>query len=123
MNEPAYVFDTYALLEIIEGNPAYLEYMNSRIIITEFILAELCFTLMRKAGVEIGFAYADRLSGFVIPTDKDVIKKAMLFRYENMKRNFSMGDCVGYFLARELGIKFLTGDRQFKGMGNVEFVR
>ena len=39
------------------------------------------------------------------------------------KRNVSMTDCVGYILAKQLGIKFLTGDKEFEHLDNVEFVK
>jgi predicted nucleic acid-binding protein len=34
-----------------------------------------------------------------------------------------MVDCISYALANRLGIKFLTGDMQFEGLPNVEFVK
>ena len=34
-----------------------------------------------------------------------------------------MVDCIGYMTAKRLGVKFLTGDREFEGMDNVEFVK
>ena len=34
-----------------------------------------------------------------------------------------MTDCVGYVVAKRVGVKFLTGDREFKDMPNVEFVK
>lgn len=109
-------------MEIIDGNPRYSRYQASEIIITEFILSELAFRLIREVGPARAFAIVDRFAQFAHPVNKEVIKKAMLFRYENLKRNMSMTDCIGYFLAKDLGIRFLTGDKEFKDMQNVEFV-
>ena len=39
------------------------------------------------------------------------------------KRNVSMTDCIGYILSKQLGIKFLTGDKEFENFPNVEFVK
>jgi len=39
------------------------------------------------------------------------------------KSNLSYVDCIGYILAKELKVGFLTGDREFEGMDNVEFVK
>ena len=39
------------------------------------------------------------------------------------KRNVSMTDSIGYCLAQQLGIKFLTGDTEFENMDGVEFVK
>ena len=44
-----------------------------------------------------------------------------LFFYE--KRKFSYADSIGYALAQERGISFLTGDQQFKDILGVAFVR
>jgi len=33
----------------------------------------------------------------------------------------SLVDALGYSYSRKLGIKFLTGDREFSGMENVEY--
>ena len=32
------------------------------------------------------------------------------------RRNFSLINCLRYVIAKRLGIKFLTGDREFKGL-------
>jgi len=37
--------------------------------------------------------------------------------------NISYADAVGYSLALEMGIKFLTGDKEFRDLDNVEYVR
>jgi len=47
----------------------------------------------------------------------------MVFKYENKNKNFSFIDCVGYVLAKENNLIFLTGDRAFRGMMNVELVK
>ena len=51
------------------------------------------------------------------------MKNAMFFRLQNKSLNLSYVDCIGYVLARSSGLKFLTGDIQFKDMSNVEFVK
>lgn len=123
MNEDAYVFDTYALIEIIRGNKNYKAYENARVIITEIILAELCLSLIRELGRVKSFSYVDKYSEFVKAVGKEVIKKAMVYRFEHPQRNLSMADCIGYCLAKGLGIKFLTGDKEFKDVEGVEFVK
>ena len=47
----------------------------------------------------------------------------MKFRYNNKKKEMSMTDCISYFMAKELGIKFLTGDKEFENLENVEFAK
>lgn len=110
-------------MEIIGGNQKYAKYIDSNMVITEFILAELCFNLIRKMGKEKAFVHIDELSSYAVPVDKDIIKKAMSYRYELKDRKVSMTDCTGYFLAKSLGVKFLTGDKEFKDIEDVEFVK
>ena len=122
MSDNEFVFDTYAIIEVIRGNLDYKDYIDSKIVITEFILAELCFNIIREHGLEKASYYVDKFSDFVIPVNKEIIKKAMVYRFKNLKSNISITDCIGYFLAKEIGIKFLTGDKEFKGKSDVEFV-
>ena len=119
----SYVFDTYALIEIIRGNKNYLPYTNSRIIITSFILAELCYSSIRLYGIKKAYEYVDKYSRFVVKIDKEIVKEAMNFRYINVKKDISIADCIGYILAKKLNIKFLTGDKEFENLPNVEFVK
>jgi len=37
-------------------------------------------------------------------------------------RNISYADALGYYLALKYNLKFLTGDKWFKGLENVEFI-
>ncbi len=117
-----YLFDTYAILEIIEGNKNYQNYINSRIVINNFVFAELCFNLfkVKYPNAEITL---NKYKEFIVSIKPEVIKNAMKFRYDFKKQNLSMTDCISYFQSKELGIKFLTGDKVFEKMENVEFVK
>ena len=42
-----YLFDTYAIIEIIDGNKNYLKYSDSDVVINNFIFAELCYNLFK----------------------------------------------------------------------------
>lgn len=44
-------------------------------------------------------------------------------RLKHQQKDLSIADCVGYVTAQRLGVKFLTGDKAFKGMKNVGWVR
>jgi len=47
----------------------------------------------------------------------------MKFRKKNKKRNLSYTDCIGYVYATENDLIFLTGDKEFENLENVEFVK
>ncbi len=117
-----YLFDTYALLEIIKGNKNYLPYIEAKIIINNFIFAELCYILIRE-GYPGADKYLEKYKKFILGISPDIINDSMKFRYKNKKRKMSMTDCVSYIQSRHLGIKFLTGDKEFETMENVEFVK
>ncbi len=38
-------------------------------------------------------------------------------------KKLSLIDALGYSYSRKLGIKFLTGDKEFSGLDNVEYVK
>ena len=119
----AFVFDTYALFEIIGGNSNYSKYLECEIIINDFIFAELCYKFIREGNIKKADFYGAEFARFRKELDADTIKKAMLFRAQNKKRNLSATDCISYMMAAKLNLKFLTGDRQFENMSNVEFVK
>ncbi|MBI2660858.1 hypothetical protein HYX09_01165, partial [Candidatus Woesearchaeota archaeon] len=51
------------------------------------------------------------------------IEEAAKFRLKMKKRNISMTDCIGYVISGKLKVKFLTGDKEFEHLPNVEFVK
>jgi uncharacterized protein len=118
----SYVFDTYAIFEIIGGNSNYNPYLDSGVIINNFIFAELCYNLLRENKVKAE-EYAKKYSQYISSLEPEWIKEAMEFRLKWKDRDVSMTDCIGYIMAKKLGIKFLTGDKEFEDMENVEYVK
>lgn len=123
MLKKAYFFDSYAIIEIILGNENYKEYTRSIILTTKLNLFEVFYGLLKDVGEKEANLFLDKYYRFIMDFDKDIIKKAATFRLQYKKRNLSMTDCIGYMLAGKWGIKFLTGDKEFKEMENVEFVK
>ena len=118
-----YFFDSYAFFEILEGNENYRKYVNSKIITTKLNLFELYLGIVREESEENADKAFNKYYPFVQDFDENVIKEAAKLKFELNKRDLSMTDCIGYVFAKQLGIKFLTGDEQFKDMENVEFVK
>ncbi|HAB54132.1 MAG TPA: PIN domain nuclease [Ignavibacteriales bacterium] len=124
MGITSYFFDTYAFCEIIVGNPNYQKYVNKLgIITTRLNLMELYYGLLRECDRKTADKYYDSLIKYVINIDDETIKQAMVFRYLNKNKKLSYVDCIGYILAKKMGLKFLTGDKEFESMENVEFVK
>ncbi len=122
MTTEKFLFDTYAILEIINANKNYEKYTDSIMIINDFIFAELCYRLFREK-VQNSEYYLNKAAKAIIQVQSETIKEAMRFRLENKSKNLSMTDCISYMMAKSLGLKFLTGDKEFENMENVEFVK
>ena len=118
-----YFFDSYALFEILKGNKNYEPYTQSNIILTKLNLFEIYYGLLRDLNEEIASTILEKYSEFAIDFDKDTIEHAAQLRLRHRKQDLSMTDCIGYVLAQKLGIKFLTGDKEFQNLENVEFVK
>ena len=115
-----FFFDTYAIFEIIRGNPKYKPYVETRIITTIFNLAELNYNLKKEKGKKTADEYTDKYSRFMVEVNIEDIKSAMDFK--TIHKHLSIPDAVGYIIAKKYNIKFLTGDKDFEGMENVEFI-
>jgi len=119
-----YFFDTYAFFELIEGNPRYNPYSKGiAIITTRLNLMELHYGLLLKYGKETADDYYHKLMKFSVDIDDDTIIAANMFRAELKKSDLSYVDCIGYTLAKSRNAKFLTGDKEFEQLENVEFVK
>ena len=122
MNE-IYFFDTYAIIEIIKGNENYSRFKNTKMITTIFNLIELHYALLKNFNEDKANYLLEKYSNYVIGIDLDVIKEANKFRLKNIKKRISATDSIGYILSIKNGVKFLTGDREFEGLENVEFLK
>ena len=119
-----FFYDTYAIFEIAKGNPNYDDYTdNVGIAITKLNLMELYYKLLISFGIEMAELYYEKYKQFAVDISDTLIKNAMLLRAKHKSKDLSYVDCIGYAFAIEHKIKFLTGDRQFKDMDNVEFVK
>jgi len=121
MSEELYFLDTYAIFEIIKGNPQYEKYFNANIITTIFNLAELNYNLKKEMTGEMADKYTEDYFNFIIQVTLGDIKNAMDLKTKH--RNLSIPDAIGYAVAKRCNAKFLTGDDDFEHFDNVEFVK
>lgn len=119
----SFFFDTYAFYEILNGNKSYQNYIDSEIVTSKLNVFELYLIVFRDVSEEKAEEALEKYYRFAEDFDEEVIKNAAKMKRELNKRKLSMTDCIGYMIARQLGIKFLTGDEQFEDMENVEFVK
>ncbi len=119
-----FFFDTYAFFEMIHGNPNYEEYSKDiAIITTKLNLLELHYGLLLTYGKEKADYYYDLYLKYAIEIDDEIFKLANEFRKVMKTRNLSYVDCIGYVLSKSRNVRFLTGDKEFKDLDNVEFVK
>ena len=64
--------------------------------------------------------YTSDYYGFTVEVILEDIKNAMDLKKEN--KELSIPDSIGYVVAKRCCVKFLTGDKGFKDLDNVEFV-
>jgi|SRR3989338_2440291 len=122
-NQKSLFFDTYAFFEILKANEDYEEYSEVGIITTKLNLFELYLGILREKNEIEAEKVLDLYYPFTKEFDEGVIKEAAKLKNKMNKRDVSMTDCIGYCFAKQLGIKFLTGDKEFENLPNVEFVK
>jgi len=118
-----YFFDSYAVMEILKGNPNYQEYKEKSIILTKLNLFEIYHSILDQFDEDLAERIYDMYLPYVVDFGDDVIKQAAKFRLEHIRKRLSMTDCIGYVYSLKAGVKFLTGDKEFEFFENVEFVK
>ncbi|MBI4210501.1 MAG: PIN domain-containing protein [Candidatus Diapherotrites archaeon] len=119
-----YFADTYAMVEYFKGNSGYTKYFEKHSIITSRLnLMELYYWTLKDEGEELAEKYFQSFLSDAVGFDDSTIKNAMKFRLANRGKSLSYVDSIGYQAALENNVKFLTGDRAFAGMPNVEHVK
>ena len=121
--ELEYFFDTYAVIEIIAGNSSYNNFVSKTPTITIFNLSEIYYIVLNKIGEKKANEVYNEYSKCTVDISDEILKEAMKFRQENKKKNLSYADCIGYIYALKNNLVFLTGDKEFENLENVEFVR
>ena len=118
-----YFFDSYAVIEIITGNPSYIKFINEPKIITIFNLVEIYYSALNNLNEQKANEIYEKYSKCIGEISDNILKEAMKFRKNNKSKNLSYADCIGYLFALKNNLIFLTGDKEFTNLKNVEFVK
>lgn len=118
-----YFFDAYAIIEITKNNPNYIRFLEEPVTTTRFNLVELLHITLVEHGKDAAKKAFEKFKNTALEVSDEILLKAMEFRLKNKGKGLSYVDCIGYVFALENKLKFLTGDRAFEKMDNVEFVR
>ncbi|MBI2574270.1 PIN domain-containing protein [Candidatus Woesearchaeota archaeon] len=120
---PARIFlDTYAIIEILEGNPRYQKFVGRDFVITKLNAIELHRHSLKNAGEVKAQSDLEMVWGSIADFGREVIADANKFRQRHKEKNLSIADCIGYVFAMKNRLAFITGDREFKGLAGVEFL-
>ena len=123
MPDSEYFFDTYALIEVFKGNENYKPYSKVKVITSYLHLYELYYNLLKEYDEVKIKPFFNRIKGFCINLEFNWIIESCKFRSKHKKNDLSYADCLGYIIAKNKKIKFLTGDKEFENLDNVEFVK
>ncbi|MDO8459977.1 MAG: PIN domain-containing protein, partial [Nanoarchaeota archaeon] len=110
-------------IEILKANKNYELYTEAKIVTTKLNLFELYSAILREKGEDEAKKVLELYYPFVVDFNKQTIEESAKLKNKINKRDVSMTDCIGYTVAKQLGIKFLTGDSAFQDLENVEFVK
>ena len=123
----SYFYDSYALIEFLNGNKNYRFYFeDSDGILTKLNLMEVYYKVLATNGNKAAKTVINVFSRYLVDFDLLAIQEAMSLRFSLKNKShldISYADALGYYLAKQRGLRFLTGDNAFKGLENVEFVR
>ena len=122
----SYFYDSYSIIAYLDGNTNYKKYFtDEKGITTKLNLMEVYYKVLKEYGEAKAELNFDSFMPLVVGASDDVIKRAMKLRLslQKQKKNISYVDAIGYQIALDNNLKFLTGDREFKDLKNVEFVR
>ena len=120
-----YFLDTYALIEIIHGNENYI-FLNEKVgfITTKLNLFELYYYCLRIYDENTAENYFEKFISYVLVYENEIIfKEAAKMKFKHKKAKLSLVDCIGYIIAKQNNILFVTGDKEFEKMPNVKFVK
>jgi hypothetical protein len=119
--------DTYALLAWYNGDPGFVGRFAGTTFRTGFLnLMECHFVNLKKGILAAESAAILRLAEpYAIAADWATLREAAATRHRlrSQGRNSSYVDAVGYVMAQREGLPFLTGDKAFKKLAGVEFLR
>ena len=120
-----FFYDSYAVLAYISGNPKYRPYFEENDgFLTKLNLIEIYYRTLEVHGAQAASDVVKVFAKYLVDFDISDIEGSMKLRLKLKKNGFniSYADALGYYLALKSNVKFLTGDKWFKGLEGVEFV-
>ncbi|MGV8142681.1 MAG: PIN domain-containing protein [Candidatus Pacearchaeota archaeon] len=118
-----YYFDSYAIIEIIKGNPNYEIFKEETFVTSAINISEVYYYLINELGEQVAESVISKLNFEYLDIDYKTALKTSIFRHKNKKKKLSYIDCLEYNLAINHDLIFLTGDKEFEHLDKVKFVK
>jgi len=115
--------DTYALVEMSKENDKFLHLKNYDFVITNMTMAEFYGVLYNRFDKITADYWNRKFKTFCVPVSQEILLKAAMLKVDLKKQGVSLIDCVGYTFALENNMDFVTGDKEFEKMKNVQFMK
>ena len=119
----SYFFDSYAIIELIKGNEKYEKYKDATIITNTLHLAEVLYSLLLRIDHNSAMEIIANFDFEFIDITPEISLESALFKFKHKDKKLSYADCIGYISAIKSNMLFLTGDKEFEKLPNVEFVK
>ena len=115
--------DTYALVELSDGNPKFSILIKEEFVITDPTMAEFYIIMRKKHNDQTAQYWHKKLAPFCKPVARQTLINALIFREENRKEDISIFDAIGYEFTRENKHVFVTGDKAFRNKEGALFIQ
>ncbi|HLC86319.1 MAG TPA: PIN domain-containing protein [Candidatus Nanoarchaeia archaeon] len=119
-----FFYDSYAIIEFVNGNEKFRKYfLENDGITTLYNAMEVYYSVLKEKGEAKANETLKLLAPIVFYPTLEYVEDSMKFRLKHKEKKLSYADCLGYAIALKLKIKFLTGDEDFRNVNNVEFLK
>ncbi|QQR92698.1 MAG: PIN domain-containing protein [Candidatus Iainarchaeum archaeon] len=115
--------DTYALVEIAKGSKNYEKIVDYPFAICELTLAEFYSVILRDRSESEAEFWVKKYLPFVQSSDLATLLEAVKFKHKHKNQNLSFFDAFGYAHAIRNGGSFVTGDKAFEKMPQVNYIK
>lgn len=119
----SYFFDSYAIIEIIKGNKAYLCFKDIEVITNTLNIAEVYYALLKEHEKKNVDEIIKKFNFSFVTISKKIAIDAAKFRFKNKSLKISYADSIGYITALKNKLNFLTGDEAFKNLKQTKFIK
>ncbi len=126
MENTRFFYDSYAVMAYLSDNPNYRAFFEENDgVLTKLNLVEIAYRTIELHGNEAAAQVTKLFAKYAIDFGVADIVGSMKLRLKLKRkgRNMSYADAVGYYLALKNKLKFLTGDKEFEELENVEYIK